>query len=72
MSESTLQKGRVRWEGIGAASGFGSGSKILTVDDNDAMRYSLVRSLKDAGYNVIEARTGKEALVNSLTRYIAT
>jgi len=62
MSESTLQKGRVRWEGIGAASGFGSGSKILTVDDNDAMRYSLVRSLKDAGYNVIEARTGKEAL----------
>jgi len=62
MSESSLQKGRVRWEGIGAASGFGSGSKILTVDDNDAMRYSLVRSLKDAGYNVIEARTGKEAL----------
>jgi signal transduction histidine kinase len=62
MSESALQKGRVRWEGIGAASGFGSGSKILTVDDNDAMRYSLVRSLKDAGYNVIEARTGKEAL----------
>lgn len=62
MSESTLQKGRVRWEGIGAASGFGSGSKILTVDDNDAMRYSLVRSLRDAGYNVIEARTGKEAL----------
>ena len=62
MSESSLQKGRVRWAGIGAASGFGSGSKILTVDDNDAMRYSLVRSLKDAGYNVIEARTGKEAL----------
>src|SRR5215468_744610 len=62
MSESTLQKGRVRWEGIGAASGFGSGSKILTVDDNDAMRYSLVRSLKDAGYNVMEARTGQEAL----------
>jgi len=62
MSESTPQKGRVRWDGIGAASGFGSGSKILTVDDNDAMRYSLVRSLKDAGYNVMEARTGQEAL----------
>jgi len=62
MSESTPQKGRVRWEGIGAASGFGTGSKILAVDDNDAMRYSLVRSLKDAGYNVMEARTGQEAL----------
>jgi signal transduction histidine kinase len=27
------------------------------------MRYSLVRSLQDAGYNVVEARTGKEALM---------
>jgi signal transduction histidine kinase len=62
MSESNPQKGRVRWEGFSAASGFGSGSRILTVDDNDAMRYSLVRSLQDAGYNVVEARTGQEAL----------
>ena len=62
MSDSNLQKGRVRWEGFSAASGFGSGSKILTVDDNDAMRYSLVRSLQDAGYSVTEARTGQEAL----------
>ncbi len=38
------------------------GLRILTVDDNEALRYSLVRSLRDAGFQVIEARTGKEAL----------
>ena len=36
--------------------------KILAVDDNEALRYSLVRSLHDAGYQVVEARTGAEAL----------
>ena len=36
--------------------------KILAVDDNEALRYSLVRSLRDAGYQVVEARTGAEAL----------
>ncbi len=35
---------------------------ILAVDDNEALRYSLVRSLRDAGYQVLEARTGAEAL----------
>src|SRR5215470_7608398 len=35
---------------------------ILAVDDNDAVRYSLTRSLKAGGYQVIEARTGAEAL----------
>ena len=35
---------------------------ILVVDDNDALRYSLVRSLREAGYRVIEAKTGTEAL----------
>jgi signal transduction histidine kinase len=35
---------------------------ILTVDDNEALRYSLVRTLQDAGYQVIEAKTGSEAL----------
>jgi signal transduction histidine kinase len=32
------------------------------VDDNEALRYSVVRSLRDAGYQVVEARNGKEAL----------
>jgi signal transduction histidine kinase len=35
---------------------------ILTVDDNDALRYSLTRTLRGEGYNVLEARTGAEAL----------
>jgi signal transduction histidine kinase len=35
---------------------------ILSVDDNDAIRYSVVRYLREGGYEVIEARTGEEAL----------
>ncbi len=35
---------------------------ILAVDDNDAFRYSVVRRLRDAGFHVIEAATGTEAL----------
>jgi signal transduction histidine kinase len=35
---------------------------ILTVDDNDALRYTLTRTLRKGGYTVIEARTGTEAL----------
>lgn len=42
-----------------------SGAKILAVDDNEAVRYSLVRSLRDAGYEVVEAKTGAEALVRA-------
>jgi signal transduction histidine kinase len=35
---------------------------VLSVDDNDALRYSLARCLREGGYNVIEARTGAEAM----------
>jgi signal transduction histidine kinase len=35
---------------------------ILAVDDNDALRYSLARTLKEGGYNVREASNGAEAL----------
>ncbi|HTZ74453.1 MAG TPA: response regulator [Candidatus Aquilonibacter sp.] len=35
---------------------------ILVVDDNDALRYSIRRALQEAGYNVVEARTGAEAI----------
>lgn len=37
--------------------------RILTVDDNDALRYSLTRALRDGGYQVSEARNGTEALL---------
>jgi signal transduction histidine kinase len=51
-----------KWEDIGSKPIDTSQVKILAVDDNEALRYSLVRSLRDAGYQVIEARTGTEAL----------
>jgi signal transduction histidine kinase len=35
---------------------------ILAVDDNDAIRYSLSRTLQGGGYRVIEARNGMETL----------
>jgi len=35
---------------------------VLAVDDNDATRYSVARRLRDAGFHVIEAGTGAEAL----------
>ena len=34
---------------------------ILAVDDNDALRYSLLRSLQAGGFRVLEARNGSEA-----------
>jgi signal transduction histidine kinase len=36
--------------------------RILSVDDNDAIRYSVTRYLRESGYYVMEARTGSEAL----------
>jgi signal transduction histidine kinase len=36
--------------------------KILVVDDHDALRYSLTRLLSEAGYQVVEAKTGTEGL----------
>lgn len=35
---------------------------ILSVDDNDAIRYSFMRYLREGGYQVLEARNGEEAL----------
>jgi PAS domain S-box-containing protein len=36
--------------------------KILHVDDTDAQRYALSRVLRHAGFDVLEARTGRQAL----------
>jgi DNA-binding response OmpR family regulator len=36
--------------------------RVLNLDDNDAARYSRSRSLKRAGFDVLEASTGTEAL----------
>src|SRR5580700_4719975 len=39
-----------------------TGLTILSVDDNDATRYSVTRYLRDGGYTVLEACNGAEAL----------
>ena len=39
-----------------------SGTKILYADDTEAQRYALSRVLQRAGYEVIEAGTGRQAL----------
>ena len=35
---------------------------VLAVDDNEVLRYSITRMLLDAGFRVIEAKSGREAL----------
>ena len=35
---------------------------ILNVDDDDASRYAVSRILKQAGFEVLEAASGEEAL----------
>ncbi len=62
MSDNFALKGSPRWEAFGADPAGNNAIRILTVDDNEALRYSLVRSLRDAGYQVLEAKTGGEAL----------
>lgn len=61
MSKHTPPKKTIKTEAASTPIDYSS-STILTVDDNEAIRYTLVRSLRDAGFQVKEARTGAEAL----------
>lgn len=36
--------------------------RVLVVDDNDSLRYAVCRSLREAGYEVLEAQNGAQAL----------
>ncbi|MGB2607098.1 MAG: response regulator [Candidatus Sulfotelmatobacter sp.] len=65
MSDTPQMKDAARWEAFRVDPAGNNTIRILTVDDNDALRYSLVRSLRDAGYQVIEASTGAEALARA-------
>jgi CheY-like chemotaxis protein len=40
----------------------GAKETILVIDDDDAVRRGLVRHLKGAGFDVLEARDGSEAI----------
>jgi signal transduction histidine kinase len=57
--------GNVKWEGFGASPSDNHRITILAVDDNEAQRYALVRSLREAGYGVLEAGSGSEALAKA-------
>jgi signal transduction histidine kinase len=65
MSDSVQMKDAARWDAFRADPSGNGTIKILTVDDNEALRYSLVRSLRGAGYQVVEAKTGAEALARA-------
>jgi len=65
MSEGASEKAAVKWHSLRSESPSGPPPTILTVDDNEAIRYTLVRSLADAGFRVLEARTGTEALARA-------
>src|SRR6201998_2842181 len=61
-SESIEMKDAARWESFRTDLLRHNTIRILTVDDNEACRYSLARSLRDSGYQVVEAKTGAEAI----------
>lgn len=62
MSDAIALRGAIKWQDFRGTPIDNSQVKILAVDDNDALRYSLVRSLHEAGYQVLEAKNGAEAL----------
>lgn len=62
MPDSSPTPGSVRWGGFGPNRAESSTFKVLIVDDNEALRYSLVRCLRQAGYQTIEASSGEQAL----------
>ena len=64
-ADSIERKESARWESFRADPPGNNTIRILTVDDNEALRYSLVRSLRDAGYQVVEAKTGAEAIARA-------
>ena len=61
MLDSVGVRDAARWNAFKTERTGNSAIRILAVDDNEAMRYSLVRALRDAGYQVLEAKTGAEA-----------
>ena len=52
----------MKHESIRQAGEGPGGPRILHVDDTDAQRYAISRVLRHAGFEVLEARTGQQAL----------
>jgi signal transduction histidine kinase len=62
MSEARAKRNGVKWEDFSSKPMDTTAIRILAVDDNEASRYSVARALREAGYQVMEARTGSQAL----------
>src|SRR5215467_3173425 len=62
MNDAREEAPRVSSERFSAGSQKPSAIKILVIDDNDALRYAVVRSLREAGFQIAEAATGAEGL----------
>jgi len=62
MPDVAAGTGGVKWEEFMSGPLDRGAIRILLVDDNEASRYSVARSLREAGYQVIEARTGAQAM----------
>ena len=62
MTDRAVLHNKIRSEKPDLKPAEANGTKILVVDDNDALRYSIRRALQEAGYSVVEASTGADAL----------
>ncbi len=65
MSDATALKRKIEQERPDIKPADAPSTTVLVVDDNDAMRYSISRALKEAGYSILEARTGAEAIARA-------
>src|SRR5687767_625602 len=48
--------------------GLGTAIRVLNVDDDPGQRYATSRVLREAGYDVVEASSGREALTLARTK----
>lgn len=62
MNDAEKSAPRASWERFAPELPDPASTKILVVDDNDALRYTVVRSLRDVGYQIAEAATGADGL----------
>jgi signal transduction histidine kinase len=65
MTDATALKKKIETAKMAIKSVDAASTTILVVDDNDALRYSIKRALLEAGYQVVEARTGAEAIARA-------
>jgi signal transduction histidine kinase len=65
MIDLTVLKKTIDGEETDAKPRGAKGMRILVVDDDDALRHAIGRTLQEAGYRVSEASTGAEAIARA-------